>query len=163
LRDRWSEWRQNAGWGWEALSITSAYYFPEENLTLVGLSDGTIGKLDPLGQTEFDRPVRIKITTGFVDRGTQEQKHCKHIWLRMNRGQTGETAISSRVRLSWRDEPGAFTPQVSLSLGAQGDYDANIPIHSLGTYRFRQWDLEYTGSARFSLSSASEDFDIIGA
>lgn len=164
IRDRWSEWRQYGGAnGWEAVSITSAHYYPTDNLILVGLSNGTIGALNPSGHEELGNPVRVKVTTGFIDRGTQEQKHCKHAWLRLQRGQAGQTAYSSRLRVSYRDAPGAFSPAVNVSLGQTADYDANVSLHSLGVYRFRQWDFEYTGSAQFSLSSATEDFDIIGA
>lgn len=163
LQDRWSEWRQWGANGWEPVSITSAYYLPSERAYLVGLSDGTIGKLDPLGNSEFGRETKLQITTGFLDRGTQEQKHCKHVWLRSRRGQTATGSQAPRLRLSYRDDNGRFIRMTPISLGNTGDNDCNIALHSLGVYRFRQWNIEYTGTADFVLVGAQEDFDIIGA
>lgn len=157
----WSEWRGWGANGWQASAITSAYYWPEKNVFLVGLENGSIAKLDATAVTDLGDPIRIELTTGFVDRGNDNLKKCDAVKFIFKRGDTAQLSTAPRVQVSWRDDLGAFCQPSVMDLGRAGDYEPTLELRSLGSYRRRQWKVEYTGDAGFTFVGAREQFQVL--
>lgn len=157
----WSEWRQWGARGWESPSITSAYFWPEQNVFLVGLASGQIAKLDADAHTDLDQAIKVELITGFVDRGSDNLKKCDAVKLVFRRGATAQASTAPRVHVSWRDDLGEFCSPSVLDLGRAGDYDPTLELRSLGSYRRRQWKVEYTADAGFTFVGAREQFQTL--
>jgi len=158
---RWAEWRAFGSSGWQSINITSAVAWPERNLLLVGLSTGQIAKLDASAYTDLSNPIKVELVTGFVSHGTKAWKLNRSTRFMFKRGVGSYGGTAPQVAISWRDDGGAFCPQTMVSLGTAGDYDPIVEIHSSGTYRQRQWKLEYDSSAELAFIGAEEDFEVL--
>ena len=64
--------------------------------------------------------------------------------------------------LSWRDDLGDFCRPIRMTLGATADYVFTVERRSLGTYRARQWKVEFTEAVDFVLARAEETFTVGG-
>jgi len=159
--NRWSEWRAWNGSAYSEPTITSAVSWPEKNLTLVGLSTGQIARLDGSTYSDLGEVLKVEITTGFTDRGTSQGKACKAARFRFKRGQTSQGSTAPVVVISYRDDLGAFRVQRRASLGVAGDYNPVIDLRSLGTYRQRQWKIEFTAASELSFVGAEEEFEVL--
>lgn len=157
--NKWSEWRGwNAAGGYAAPIITSAVAWPENNLFLVGLSNGMIAKLDTATYTDLGTSIKTELLTGFIDHGTDAQKQNIAIYFAFKRGQTSQTLTAPIVNVSYRNDTGAWSKPTVFNLGVAGDYDPVLPLRSVGTYRRRQWKIEYTSDAEFAFMGAREEF-----
>lgn len=154
----WSEWRAFGVSGYTAPTITSAVSWPEEDLFLVGLSTGQIAQLDATAFTDLGAIIKVELVTGFVDHGSDNLKHCKAAKFAFRRGATAQSGTAPLVQISYRDNPGPFGPPATFSLGLAGDYDPILEMRSEGTYRRREWKLEYTSDAELSFLGAREEF-----
>lgn len=155
-QNKWGEWKSRQGGAFIPWRGQSYAYWPEQDLHLVGMDDGTIAVLsldatEELGET----PVGIS-QTGFDDGGTLVRKLCQRLQFQMKRGATlpGASTIPV-VDVAYRDDLGAFRPAMSYSLGA-GDYEPTIDKWALGVYRQRQWRLTFSGTVEFMLSKAQQ-------
>jgi hypothetical protein len=151
----WSQWH-----GWDGEVATQ---FPVSCLnasTLVGTTDGRIGRISNEEFTDFGEPIRCYVETGYVSRDTDAVKDCQRVLLSLKRGQTEGTA---QVVLRYRDRPGAWEPPLTVDLGDVGDTEIVVDLPSLGTYRRRQWSIEFTGTAEFGLVSAVEFYEVTEA
>lgn len=157
----WGEWRSFAAGDWTALTIQSYCYWPAKNLHLVGLSDGSIARLDAGTSTEKGATLKGQMRTGFTNRGTDAYKDCRIVRLAMKRGAGTVGAEEPSVELSWRDDQGAFGDPVRLGLGYAGDGRVDVQLETLGTYREREWQLDITDSVDWSMASATETFDVL--
>jgi hypothetical protein len=158
----WAQWH---GWthgaGHTPFPITAFHYWHDQNLHLVGQADGTIAKLDSSAPTDLGGTIKAETRTGFINRDTDAHKHCQAVRFTFKRGHaTGTT--EPVVLLSWRDTLGDFCPPLRLSLGTTGDHVFTVERRSLGTYRSRQWRLEFTEAVDFVLARAEEIFSIGG-
>jgi len=156
---RWAEWRMG-GVNEGPVTITSAYNWAERGVFLVGLSDGTIAKLDDSATSDLGIPVKVEMVSGFTTHGTQAQKHCRTMLFQFKRTWAA-AAGSGHVRISRRDTEGAWQIIRDQELSTM-PYPC-IQIRSLGVYRTRQWKVEYTGSDELQLVSVQEEFEILGA
>ena len=156
---RWAEWRMG-GVNEGPVTITSAYNWAEQGVFLVGLSDGTIAKLDDSATSDLGIPVKVEMVSGFTTHGTQAQKHCRTMLFQFKRTWAA-TAGSGHVRISRRDTEGAW--QIIRDQELSSTPYPCIQIRSLGVYRTRQWKVEYTGSDELQLVSVQEEFEILGA
>lgn len=155
----WSQWQ---GWdasvgSFTALGIKAHYFWPAQNLHLVGLATGQIAKLDYATSTDLGTEIKAEAWTGFQDQGTDEIKHCTALHLAFKRGQS---STAPEVRISWRDDLGAFCSPIRVSLGVTGDSYPVVELRSLGTYRRRQWKFEFSDAADLVLASARETFSV---
>jgi hypothetical protein len=155
----WSEWRAFGSTGWTTTSITSALHWPEQNVFLVGLSTGQIAKLDATAFTDLGATIKVELVTGFISRGTANRKKCVSAKFVFKRGQTAQSGTAPRVHISWRDNLGPFCTPSVRDLGLAGDYSATVELRSTGVYRQRQWKIEFTDAADFTLVSAHEEFE----
>ncbi len=136
----------------------SFYYWPERNLNLVGLADGSIGTLSFDNATDMGTVIRGLDRTGFQDRGSFNQKICQRAQLQFQRGGTVPPAVAPTVQLRSRDDLGAWRPAIQLSMGA-ADYQPVVSSsYGQGMYRQRQWELDWSGGSPFLLSGATEQF-----
>lgn len=148
----WSQWS-----GWDGTQLTPFTVNCQDANTLVGLNDGRIGEFSFDAYTDMGNDIRCVIETGFVSRETDAVKDCSRVQLSLKRG-TGDGEAS--VTLKWRDRPGPWEPPVTVDLGSSGDTEVVVDLPSLGTYRRRQWSLEFTGSAELGLVSATEYYEV---
>lgn len=158
----WSQWH---GWtenqGYTALPVKSHFFEETTNTHLVGLSTGQIGQFDTGASTDVGGgTIKAEVTTGFLNRGTDAFKSCETLRLTLKRGQT--TGTAPVVRISWRDDLGAFCSPISISLGTAGDYAVTKELRSLGTYRRRQWKFEMTDAAELVLAGVEEVYSAGG-
>lgn len=157
----WSEWRAWGLTGWQPTRITSAYYWPEQNVFLVGMETGQIAMLDAEATTDLGDTIKVELVSGFVDRGTDNMKKCDAAKFVFRRGESPPWVTPPRVHVSWRDDTGAFCSPSVLDLGRAGDYEPTLELRSLGSYRRRQWRLEYTSDAGFTFVGAREQFQVL--
>src|SRR4051812_11690676 len=157
----WSEWRAWGTNGYTAPNITSALFWPENNVFLVGLSTGQIAKLDAAAYTDLGDTIKVELVSGFVDRGTNNRKKSTCATFVFKRGQTAQTGTAPVVAISWRDDTGPYCAPVMRTLGLAGDYDPVVDIRSSGVYRQRQWRVEYTSDAEFTFVGAKEEFVVL--
>lgn len=157
----WAQWH---GWtngqGHTPLPITAHHYWPEENLHLVGLESGQVAQFDSAATSDLGATIKAEVTTGFINQGTDAYKHCQAARFTFRRG-VG-TSTDPTVLLSWRDDLGDFCSPLRLQLGVAGDGIFTIEKRSLGTYRARQWRLEFTDAVDFVLARAEETFSVEG-
>jgi hypothetical protein len=160
-------WQPNSGWsqwskwidgvGHSRFQVNAHCLWDERNANVVGLVDGRVCKLESGTNTDIDgTKIKAEVVTGHDNRGTAATKTCRRVTLELVRGE----ATSGVVRLSWRDGSGAWSGPIERSLG--GDYYNYVHFDSLGTYRQRQWKLEMTDAADFTLARATEDFTVAG-
>lgn len=154
---QWSEWKSRSG----AVDIpwigTAHATWKARNLNLIGLPDGTMGILDADTFQDAGAALVGTVRTGFMDRGDANEKTCQRLALTMRRGGNG-TANAPTVSVRWRDGLKAFCQPLTFSLGLNGETEAVVAKWTLGMYRTRQWQLEFSANARFVLASAEETY-----
>jgi hypothetical protein len=162
----WCEWRAwNAGD--EPVTITSAYNWAEQNVFLVGLSDGSVAQLDDQETTDLGAPIIVELVSGFTSHSTSAQKACKTLMLSFKRTWSALPAPanglspSGHVRVSMRDNEGAWKIIKDIELSSSSE--PCLQIRSLGVYRTRQWRIQYTGRDEVQLVSAQEEYEVLGA
>lgn len=157
----WAQWHGwTTGQGHTALPIRSHHFWPEENVHLVGLSTGQIAELTTSANDDLGATIKADVYTGFVSRETMAYKHCQAVRFFFKRGQASSLTTAPRVMLSWRDDLGAFCQPLFLSLGTSGDYTVAVERRSLGRYRTRQWRLEFTEAADYTLAGCTETYTV---
>lgn len=154
--DRWSEWREHSA-RLQPVSFSSAYRWPEANLSFVGMNDGSLCLLDGYSTRDLGNEIRAELVSGYETHGATVQKWCKALLLQFKRNFSG----SGKVRVSKRDDIGQWELIEDIDLG--GGTDPSIQLRSLGVYRQRQWKIEYTGGNDLVLASVQEDFEVLGA
>jgi hypothetical protein len=154
----WSQW---AGWdgNFTQLNVTASCIAPVSHDVLVGTADGRIGRFSLDAHDDFGAPIVLRVDSGYINRGTDEQKHCRCIKMGLRRG--ASAAASTKVLLSYRDTPGPFCAPLEVELGPLGDTEIVVELRSLGVYRRRQWRFEYSGAEDLALVGVTEDFDIL--
>ncbi len=160
-----SGWGQWSGWnpattGFAPFSVLSHHLRQDTDVNVVGTTDGYVGELSTDALTDLGDPIKAYIETGYVSRGTDQKKHCKCVRFAFRRG-TVTGATGPVAFFSYRDQPGAWEPNIPIDLGGSGDTHPVLEFRSLGTYRRRQWRFEFTGTEELVLVSASEDFEVL--
>lgn len=156
---KWSEWRGWTGDKWSGWLGQSYVYWPERNVHLVGLADGSIGEMTTDAYSDMGETIKAISRTGFRDGGTGVRKLCQRVQLTMKRGATLSGATAPIAELRYRDDLGAFNTIASYSLGA-ADYTPTIDKWSLGMYRDRQYELAFENNAEFVLTGARETVEL---
>ncbi len=144
---------------WVAWIPQSYYFWPERNLHLVGLEDGTIGEVTFEATTDNGTVIKAVSRTGFQDRGTFKRKLCRRAQLQFRRGQTAQPGPAPVVELRYRDDLGAFRPVLRWSMGVAGDYQPVVDKWNCGMYRQREWELEWSGGGPFIMTGATETIE----
>jgi len=155
----WGRW---AGFdeGFTMLPVLSHHLRKDGGLNVVGLSDGTVRTLSFDNTTDLGDPIVAYVTTGFIDRGTDNLKRTIAVKLAFKR----TAALSNGVTctLGWRDSLTADWSEIELDLGvADGNLDPVVELRSLGIYRRRQWRFRFPDEATLCLARVTETFTIL--
>lgn len=135
-------------------------YWPDQNMHLVGMPNGTIASLSFDATTDLGAPLVAVAETGFQNRGTFTRKLCQRARLQFRRGGTAQPGPAPVVELKYRDDLGAFKPVIQWSAGVAGDYQPVVERYNAGMYRQRQWQLSWTGGGPFVMTGATESFEL---
>ena len=147
---QWSEWRGFDGTDWTEWAGQSHAYWAAKELHLVGMPDGTIAKLDPDSFQDAGVDLRGLVRTGF--QGDDSLKTCERLALTLRRGEASDA--EPLVSVSWRDGLGSFAQPLKIGLGLSGDDAITVRKWALGTFRKRQWQMEFSANSRLVLASA---------
>ena len=158
----WSVWMgwNNATANYQRLGINAVCADPATGKVLAGMTSGKVGLMSRTALTDLGDPIVASVTTGYQSRGTDARKHCKTVRLAFRRGETVLTG-EPMAQLSWRDDGGPWGAPYRVGLGVSGDYDPVVELRSLGVYRRREWNLEFSGAEDVVLVSATEDFEVL--
>ncbi len=152
----WSQWHGFSGTGYAALPVKAHHLYLPTKTHLAGLHDGRIVKFDSTASTDMGATIKAEVRTGFQRHDTDDYKHCNSLALTFKRGRS--TGAEPFVLLSWRDDLGDYGDPIRIGLGTTGDNTFTEFLYSLGTYRRRDWRLEFTDAADFVLAGAEETF-----
>lgn len=155
---QWTSWNEVSA-TFARLEVTSAVVHPVTGQNILGMADGRVGLFDHHTQTDFAKTIPVRAFTGYLNHGTDRIKHALGVTLCFRRGAT-TTGPEPTVILSWRDDEGEWSPGVEVGLGEPGDTHPVVVLRSLGTYRRRQWRLDFDGHSEFCLVAASEEFEL---
>lgn len=156
----WQEWRGYSSGQWKSWIAKSHYHWTDQGLHLVGLGNGTIGKLDTNAATDMGDPIVAEVISGFQDLGSDLTKTnvCTRFYFK--RGLTGVAAPGPNCQLFWRDNPGAWQGPILLPLGSPDDPNPVIEVRGLGAYRVRQWRLRMSDAVPLTLIRAIETCEL---
>lgn len=159
----WSQWSsfQAAVSNDAQFAVTAHANVPTTGENVVGLESGEIGLFTASATTDLGSPIVARVETGCLNRGSDFIKHSKCVRLALRRGAAAAGSDEPVGLLSWRDDEGAWSPAIPVGFGSPGETYSVVQIHSLGTYRRRQWRFEFGEDSTFVLASATEEFDVI--
>lgn len=123
---------------------------------LVGLTDGRVGKLTTAASDDLGNPIKALVRTGYDSRGTQNRKTCKGIRLSFRRD-TLDTTQTPTALFRYRDEDGMWRGEIPLVIDRQQKV---IRLRSLGSYRRRQYEVEWDAGENVTLADATEDYEV---
>lgn len=165
----WGEWQGYDDNNWAPFQVNCHTILPayaptaggaESTLTnLVGTLEGHVAKLSLDAQTDLGDPIVAKVRTGFINRKTDARKHCQCIYVAIRRG---NTTSRPQGAIRYRDDPGAWSDPLPVDFGESGDTEIVVPLRSLGTYRRRQWEFEFSSTEELTLVSVTEEFKVLG-
>lgn len=159
-----------AGWGqwsgydyitanWAPLPISAHFLRPGSTTNVVGTTTGTIRQLSDSVTSDDGTVIVARTRTGFINRGTAQRKLCKRVMVTLRRGEA--TSVAPVGYLRWRDDLGGWSTNLPCGFGTIGDSTTVLEFRSLGVYRTRQWEFEFSGDVDFSLVSVMEEFDVL--
>lgn len=154
---QWTSWNETSS-TFARLGVNCAAAHPLTGQNLLGMADGRLGLLDHRAHGDFGKTIPVRAFTGYLNRGTDGVKHSLGVKLCFRRGST-TTGPEPTAILSWRDDEGEWSPGIEVGLGEPGDSHPVVVLRSLGTYRRRQWRIDFDGDSEFCLVSASEEFE----
>jgi hypothetical protein len=154
---QWSSWQDGLD-NWAPFTVLSHHLVNGTNENVVGLADGRIGLLSSSSSTDLGVRINAYVVTGFQEHGTDALKWCKIVRLAFRRG---EADGEPKGFLSWRDDLGAWSSPLEVSLGARGESDPVVIFRALGTYRRRQWRFQFDGPAELVLVAATEEYEVL--
>jgi hypothetical protein len=155
----WSRWAQYdaASDSWTMFPVLCHHLRQDGGLNVVGLEDGTIRTLSFENETDLGAAIVAHVSTGFIDRGSDNIKQTEAVRLVFKRTQ----ALSEGVTcyLEYRDDLSTEWASIDIELGVDdGDLSPVVSLRSLGTYRRRQWRFRFPDSAGLFLVRATETF-----
>jgi hypothetical protein len=163
--------QQGIGWGrWAVYSAATDAFtmFPvlchhlrsDGGLNVVGLEDGTIRTLSLDNETDLGEPIVAHVSTGFLDRTSDNRKQSIAVHLTFKR----TSALSDGVScyLEYRDDLSSEWTVIEIDLGVEdGDLNPVVTLRSLGIYRRRQWRFRFADTAGLFLVKATETFELL--
>ena len=156
----WGQWSGWSNGNWSPLIVGAVAVSPLDGTCFVATTTGRVGAFSLDATTDFGDPIVARVTTGYVNRDTANQKHCECVRIALRRGDSGSTP-GPQGWLRWRDRPGAWVGNIPVDLGSSGDREIVLTFYGLGVYRYRQWQFEFSGTGQVSLVSATEQFTVL--
>lgn len=158
----WSQWAgydySNANW--TPMTITSHFLRPGSTTNIVGTSNGTIRELSDAVTSDDGTVIVARSRSGFQNRGTSARKNCIRVMVTLRRGEAA-TSPGPYGFLRWRDDLGPWSTNLPVGFGSIGDSTTVLEFRSLGVYRTRQWEFEFSGDVDFSLVSVLEEYEVL--
>lgn len=157
---KWGEFRSLDDNGeWIAWLPQCYAFWPDRNMHLVGLSDGTIAELSRDAATDMGKTLLGISRTGFQDRGTFTRKLCNRVQVQLRRdAAVGTAPTDPRVEYRYRDTLGQWSRSYPFPLG--GSYQPVLDKWSLGMYRQREHEIRFSNASGFVLAGATETFEL---
>jgi hypothetical protein len=155
----WSRWAtyDEATGAFTMFPVLCHHMRSDGGLNVVGLEDGTIRTLSLDNLTDLGEPIVAFVSTGFIDRDTDNLKQSVAVHLTFKR--TPELSHGVSCYLEYRDELSDEWTSIEIDLGVEdGDLTPMVTLRSLGIYRRRQWRFRWANSAGLFLVRASETF-----
>lgn len=155
ITQKWGEFRSlDSNGEWDAWLPTSYCYWKDQNMHLVGLSDGRIAELTMDATTDMGQTLRGLARTGFGDNGTFNRKTCQRVDFQFRRDAVvGTETTDPHVEYRYRDSLGEWSPTDSLALG--GSYQPVVTKWAKGQFRQRQHEISFSGASDFVLAGAT--------
>jgi hypothetical protein len=150
----WSQWQGAGGNATAQFPVTA--HIKHEGKSLVGLSSGYVGELSSDATTDLGEVVTARLTTGYQTRGTMQRKQCRAVHMNLSSAAGGE------VLLQYRDDDGAFCAPLVFRVDP-GTTAITLTRRSLGVYRTRQWRVTLSSSARATVASLDEEYEVLGS
>jgi len=154
----WSTWMSREGSNWARFPVNCHHHSPELDDNLVGTTDGRIGRLVMAASDDLGTTIDASVETGFLDRGTDNRKWCKAVYITLERGQLSS---EQTCQLRYADAPGQWSEPLEISLGVAGDTHPVIEFRSLGVYRRRAWKFTFSAATDLALASVREEFEVL--
>lgn len=156
----WSEW---TGWDIGASQfkrfIANAHHLRRDGgLNVVGTIEGKVGKFSLDSYSDLGELIVSRVESGFLNRDTDNLKRTRSIKIAIRRGSNSAASLG---RFEWRDTTGPWNGPIDIDTGVTGDNDCVREIHSLGTYRRRQYRFTFSDSVNLSLLKVTETFDVL--
>lgn len=160
----WGQWH---GWSdssnnFTPLTVRSCAHNPVSNDTLVGLTNGTIGVFRTGETTDDGTRIVSRVTTGFINRKTDARKHCQKVRLALRRGYPVGSGDAPAAWLRFRDRRDDPWESLPVDLGNAKDREIVLEFPSLGIYRRREWQFEFSGTEDLVLTEATEEYEVLG-
>jgi hypothetical protein len=158
----WSQWAgfDESAANWKTFKGSCFAHNEVTHKSHVGTSDGYIAAFDVDTYTDIGDKIRTYVESGFVNRGTDNRKHCKAVHVRMRK--TINTASSPIISISYADEPGRWSEPVMVDFGYSSETETVVTLRSMGVYRNRNWRFEFSEDCNMVLSGITEDYDVLG-
>lgn len=150
----WGQWSGWDGSNWSRMVVNGA-----AGVDAVVTTTGRMGQFSSSAQTDLGEPIRAFVESGAQNHKTDAMKDCKRVMLALRRGETSEVA-GQQGALWYSDRPGHWELAGPIDLGGSGETDIVVEFPSLGSYRRRNWRVEFSGSDEFVLLGASEEFEV---
>lgn len=148
----WAQWAERAGANWAQFSVTAHHQCGSNAQNVVGTAAGRICRLQNGVADDLGQPIVASVRTGFLSRESSLRKRCNA--LRFEARYDGSAPATGLLR--WRDDLGGFSDSIVVYFDRPV-----IELRTLGVYRTRQWEFEFSGTTDFSLVSVTEDFDVL--
>lgn len=162
----WYEWGS-----WDSRTATYSRYLgsvgaicPAWGMVLVGeYSQPYLYVADPEQNTDNGNTIRVSRRSGHISYNTLRNKRSNELRFRLRRGDQGNSYTDPpSVMFRWRDDNRpTWSNEQQISLGAPGQSDIVYKTHRNGVFRTRQYELSFSADAKFILSEAEEDIDIL--
>ena len=156
---RWSGYNYTTG-NWSPLTIFSHHRISGLSTNIVGTTDGKVMELADGVTSDNGTVIVARSRSGFVSRGTPMRKQCVAVRVTLRRG-NALTSPAPIGFLRWRDDLGPWSTSLPVGFGTIGDSTTVLEFRSLGVYRTRQWEFEFSGDVDFSLVSVVEEFIVL--
>lgn len=158
----WSQWAgfDSGTANWVPMTISAHHLRAGSTVNVVGTTAGTIRELSDAVTSDDGTVIVARSRSGFIDRGTSARKNCVRVMVTLRRG-AAATAPGPFGYLRWRDDLGPWSTNLPVGFGSIGDTTTVLEFRSLGVYRTRQWEFEFSGDVEFSLVSVVEEFEVL--
>jgi hypothetical protein len=155
----WSQWHGMTASVFTLFPVLSHFRRVDNGENVVGLTNGKIGALSLDAFDDMGSTLEASVTSGFQDHGTDALKHCKALNLIFARPSLTGTSTAT-VFVSYRDGEGAWSDPITHKFTAY-DQSPEVPLRSLGTYRRRDWRVQWGDGQDVRLVSATEEFTVL--
>lgn len=153
----WGQWSGYDG-NWARFPVNAHVLRVDTDENVVGTTDGRVCELSLSAEDDLGTPINAYVQSGFLDRKTSRLKRTVHLRVHLQRGET--TGSSNPVAwIRTRDRPGSWQQSYPIRLGTSGDREIVVSLHSLGTYRSREWQFQFNGDEALRLVKVEEEYE----